>query len=222
MKMNDAQRVEWTDWKHYDVYKFFEHLDFPFYHLTFPVDVTVLKQYTKQHNLSFYLSMVYYVMEALNQVENFRYRIREGELWLLDELQPSFTFLKQGNENFQIVVCRMKHGVEEFCNYAGHKMESQEEFIRFDEPVSSDAFVYLSCLPWLELTSVSNERNIDVNDAIPRITWGKYVEQDGRLRLNLSIEVNHKFADGYHVARFYDILQAKINALREKNGSQKD
>ena len=51
------------------------------------------------------------------------------------------------------------------------------------------------------------------DDAIPRITWGKYVRQDDRETLGLSIEVNHRFVDGVHLGRFYEALQQKINDL---------
>lgn len=77
----------------------------------------------------------------------------------------------------------------------------------------TDDLVYLSCLPWFDLTCCMNERNFDKDDAIPRITWGKYVRQDDRETLGLSIEVNHRFVDGVHLGRFYEALQQKINDL---------
>ena len=77
----------------------------------------------------------------------------------------------------------------------------------------TDDLLYLSCLPWFDLTCCTNERNFDKDDAIPRITWGKYVRQDDRETLGLSIEVNHRFVDGVHLGRFYEALQQKINDL---------
>lgn len=213
MDKHSAELKDWNTWNHYPVYSFFDKINFPFFHLSFPLDVTRLKMYTKQKNLSFYLAMIYFITESLNEIEAFRYRIRDNRLWLLSELHPSFTFMKKGNEIFQIAVCEMKQDLFEFCRYASDKIENQQQFITFGEEIPADAFVYLSCLPWLELTSVSNERNIDVNDAIPRITWGKYVEEGEQLKLTLSVEVNHKFVDGYHVAKLANLLQQKINGL---------
>ena len=57
---------------------------------------------------------------------------------------------------------------------------------------------------------LQNERNFDKDDAIPRITWGKYVRQGGLETLGLSIEVNHRrFVDGVHLGRFYEALRQK-------------
>ena len=47
----------------------------------------------------------------------------------------------------------------------------------------------------------------------PRICWGKYVPADGRETLGMSVEVNHRFIDGYHLGQFYQKLQRAINTL---------
>lgn len=51
----------------------------------------------------------------------------------------------------------------------------------------------------MEITSLSSERIIDADDAIPRIAWGKYVERDGKLQLCVSVDVNHRLIDGYYI-----------------------
>ena len=47
--------------------------------------------------MSFYYAMGYLVTDAVNRVKNFRYAIRDGEVWLLDERIPSLTDLKPGS-----------------------------------------------------------------------------------------------------------------------------
>ena len=47
----------------------------------------------------------------------------------------------------------------------------------------------------------------------PRITWGRYGEENGRKKLGMSVEVNHRFIDGLHLGKFYEKLQADIDAL---------
>ena len=80
-------------------------LDQPFYSVCFRVDVTQLHTYTKTHGLSFYYVMTYLVTQAVNEVENLRYTIRDGSVFLLDKRTPSFTYLKKGSEQFQIITC---------------------------------------------------------------------------------------------------------------------
>lgn len=174
--------------------------------------MTRLHAYTKAHGLSFYYAMTYLVTQAVNEVKNLRYTIRDGSVYLLDKRTPSFTELKKGSEQFQIITCPCKSTMEDFCRAAKERSEAQTSFV--ETASETDDLIYISCLPWFDLTCCTNERQIDVNDAIPRITWGKYVRQEnGRETLVLSIEVNHRLIDGVHLGRFYESLQNKINEL---------
>ena len=51
---------------------------------------------------------------------------------------------------------------------------------------------------------------------MPRISWGRYTEQGGRLTLGLSVEVNHRFIDGLHIGQFANRLDAAIRTLENE------
>ena len=166
----------------------------------------------KQNGLSFYYALIHLCTEAVNSVENFRYTVRGGEAHLLEGRDPSFTDLHSGSELFHIVTMRRGDSVETFCRDAAARSRAQERFICSE--AESDALIYFSCLPWLELTALKNEGVLNADDAIPRICWGKYVERDGRKLLNLSVEVNHRFVDGIHVGRFCQTLERLMEELK--------
>ena len=42
---------------------------------------------------------------------------------------------------------------------------------------------------------------------------GKYVPENGREMLGMSLEVSHRFIDGYHLGQFYQTLQKSIDEL---------
>ena len=58
----------------------------------------------------------------------------------------------------------------------------------------------------MEVTGLTNDRDFDPDDAIPRVAWGKYTEENGRKKLHISLELNHRFTDGLHIGRFYEEL----------------
>ena len=207
-----SQKIDPAQWPRSESFAFFSSLDQPFYSVCFRVDVTALHAYTKANGLSFYHSMVWHVTQAVNETENLRYNHRGGEVYLLPARTPSFTELKKGSEQFQIITCPCEGTLADFCRAAKERSEAQTSFL---EPSSeTDDLIYISCLPWFDLTCCTNERQVDIDDAIPRITWGKYVRQEnGRETLGLSIEVNHRLVDGVHLGRFYESLQNKINEL---------
>ena len=206
--------VDLSSWPRREIYAFFSGISDPFYSVTFRLDVTELRRYTKERGLSFYHSMIWLCTRALGRVEAFSYALREGQLVRLESRRPSFTHLKPGNENFQIVTLPCEGSLEDFCAAAGEKAEKQDFFIDFaGEGID---MIFLSCLPWLELTALTNERDLDPDDAIPRIAWGKYTEENGRLMLGLSVEVNHRFIDGLHIGQFAKELESMIAELGEQ------
>lgn len=205
------QKIDLSTWPRAELFRFFSGVSQPFYSVTFRVDVTNLHAYAKAHGISFYYALGYLVTDAVNAVENFRYTIRAGEVWLLDERIPSLTDRKLSSEQFHIVTLPKTGTLDEFCRAAKAKSDAQKSFL--DQSGEPDDLIYISCTPWFDLTGCTNERDFDKDDNIPRITWGKYVPENGRETLGMSLEVNHRFIDGYHLGLFYKHLQANIDAL---------
>lgn len=205
------KKIDLTTWPRAELFQFFSTVSQPFYSVTFRVDVTNLHRYTKTHGISFYYALGYLVTDAVNAVENFRYTIRNGDVWLLDERIPSLTDLHPGSEQFHIVTLPKAGSIEDFCAAAQAKSRAQTTLL--DQDDETDNLIYISSTPWFDLTSCTNERNFDKDDNIPRITWGKYVESNGRETLGMALEINHRFIDGLHLGQFYQKLQTSIDAL---------
>ena len=127
------QKIDRSTWPRAEKFGFFSAVSQPFYSVTFRVDVTNLHAYTKQRGLSFYYALVYLTTNAVNAVENFRYTIRDGEVYLLDERIPSFTDLKPGSEDFHIVTLPQEETMEQFCAAAKARSEAQAHFLDQDD-----------------------------------------------------------------------------------------
>ena len=169
------EKVDRPHWERAELFEFFSAVSHPFYSVTFRVDVTNLYRYVKERHLSFYYAMGYLVTDAVNSVKNFRYAIRDGEVWLLDERIPSLTDLKPGSEQFHIVTLPKVGGIAEFCASAQARSAAQKTLLDQDE--ENENLIYISCTPWFDLTGCTNERDFDRDDNIPRITWGRYGEE---------------------------------------------
>lgn len=206
--------MQWIDqstWPRAEHFALFSAVSNPFYSTTFRVDVTNLYDYTKSREISFYYSLTYLVTHAINQVENFRYVLEEGKVGLLERRIPSFTDMKKGSDLFHIVTMACEGTMEEFCWAAREKSMTQVGLL--DQSAETNQLIYISCLPWLDLTGCTNERNLDPDDTIPRITWGKFVSEGNRKTLGMSVEVNHRMIDGIHIGQFYQHLQKAIDQL---------
>ena len=213
MNTPDAAPVALDTWPRREAYTFFSGLSDPFYSVTVTVDVTALHTYTKKRGLSFYYALVWLCTQSINHTAAFRYAIRNGQPVLLARREPSFTDLHPDAEQFHIVTMPAGNALEDFCRAARAKSRAQTEFL--SAAAESDALIYFSCLPWVSLTALTNERDFDADDAIPRIVWGKYHREGERDMLGLALEVNHRLIDGLHIGRFVQDLQQRIDALAE-------
>ena len=176
------REIDLQTWARRNVYGLFSDCDWPFYQVSFPLDVTNLRAYTKKEGLSFYFTLSWLLTKGMEQQEAFLIRIREGRLFVLDELMPSCTVLRPGEEVFRIISLPAGENPADFCRRAGALAQTQ-------------AALY------------------DPDDCIPRVGWGKYQMQNGRLILPICLEVNHKTVDGLHIGRLYEYLQNTIDNL---------
>ena len=209
------KQIDLSAWKRKEIFVFFSHASNPYYMVTFRIDVAPLYAYVKKHHLSFYYSLVYLCTQAINDVEAFRYTIRGEQVFYLDPRIPSFTDLKKDSEYFHIVTMPTMGSLAEFNEEARKRSAAQQFFL--DTSQETDRVIYFSCLPWVDLTALTNERDFSSpdskNDSIPRIAWGKYVPNGDRLELGISIEVNHRLIDGLHIGQFAQRLEKLIGEL---------
>lgn len=204
------QIINQAAWPRRELFNFFSRMSQPFYSVTFRQDVTRLYQFTRENRLSFYYSLVYLSTQAINQTEAFRYGLEDGNVVLYDRRIPSFTDLHPGSEQFHIVTLPAGGTMQDFCRDAREKSQAQTTLL--SGPDGPD-LIYFSCVPWVELTAVTNERDFDPDDSVPRVNWGKFAEEQGRKVLHLSLELNHRFVDGLHVGRFHETLSSLIDGL---------
>ena len=209
--------IDKDKWARAEQFRFFSPFSDPFFALTFSLDVTGLYDHVKAKGISFYYSLCWLTAKAMNGIEAFRYKIRGEDVVIVDELIPSFTDLKPGGELFYIVTLPAGDDMEEFCRAASEKSRSQKKFI--DRTCETDELIYITCLPWFEMTALKNERDLNRDDSVPRAAWGKYIRRDGRLILNYSLELNHRLADGRHAGLFYEKLEAMTQALGRAQGA---
>ncbi|MBE0701507.1 MAG: chloramphenicol acetyltransferase [Acholeplasmataceae bacterium] len=207
------KKIDVNNWSRKQQYLFYKDFDVPQYHLTVEMDVTHFLQYVKDNNLSFYLSFMYVLMLAINEIEAFKYRIIENQVYLCDQVHPSFTDVVDGTDNFKIVTCNLKNDVFSFINHAKRtSMQQGDLFIDMESEKRVD-LVYVTTVPWYHYTQVTHAHNLDNRDAIPRIVWGKFETKEEKSMMPLSMEVHHAFVDGIHLGQFLDILQKRLNEL---------
>ncbi len=204
--------IDMSSWPRREIYSFFAPMSDPFYSLTFPVDVTRLRACCRERGISFYMAMTFAVTKAMESVDAFLYKDRDGVIVKHERLVPSFTDLTPGSELFRIVTLEAGDDMADFCRRAKAKSAAQGGFIS-SGPWAEDELIYFTCLPWFPVSALKNERDANPSDSVPRVSWGRWREEGGRTLLDLSLELNHRLLDGVHVGMFFERLTERIGSL---------
>lgn len=204
--------IDMTTYKRKSHFEYFKELANPYVGVTVNADITALLKKIKAENLPFFLTVCYCISRAANQIPEFRQRIVDGRIIEYDDCPTSHTLaLEDGTYCY----CTLSSSCpfNEYIQYAAQEQEKAKEAKSFEES-EEEALdkIFVSTLPWISYTALVNPTPIPA-DSNPRITWGKYFLQDGKVLLPVSVLCHHALADGLHISRFYELLHRQISAI---------
>lgn len=207
----DARLLDMTQDPRRAQFDYFRTLANPYVGLTVPVDVTALRAWTERTGSSFFLCCLYAIVRAANSVPELRRRIRDGQAVEYDCCPSSHTVaLESGAYCYCTLTADLL--LEDFLPYAAAAQERAKAAPTLEDGEEAESLLFLSCIPWLPYTAIVQPTPVPA-DSNPRITWGRYEEQGGRLRMPVSLLAHHALVDGIHIARFYQALEREIACI---------
>ena len=203
-------QINIDSWKRKEHFRFFSKFEEPFFGVIIHIDCTKAYVDAKEKNVSFFLYYLYRALQATNKVENFRYRIVDGQVYAFDAVHASAT-INRPNNTFGFSY--MDYEADEFTFYkkALQEIEVVRNSTTLLPAVSGENVIHFSALPWLDFTSISHARSFTFPDSCPKVSFGKVTEQNGKKIMPVSIHVHHGLMDGYHVGLFTEQFQKLMN-----------
>lgn len=207
------EKIDLTTWERNAHFDFFKQFANPQFSLTATVNVTNLYNSAKQNNESVFASMLYTIMQTLNEIKAFKLRIVGDDVFEYSMIHPNCTVLDKNNL-FGFCSINFSDDKSVFLEHAKTQIENAKEHFSLADEQRHDV-VYFSAIPWVDFTSASHPIQIGHVDSVPRVTLGKiHVDaQTGDRLMAISMQVHHGLADGYHVGLFFQLLQEKLNAV---------
>jgi len=205
--------IDLTTWPRREVFEFFRHFDKPYFNVCLRLDVTPLLNELRRRaeRPSVWLTYHYFALKAANEIEPFRYRLRDGKV-LVHEVINGGTTLILPNETFTLVY--FDHA-ESFTKFMEGATKAVDEIRNGDGAFrpkhEDDARIHCTTLPWLAFTSFSHARRWwHKEDSVPKISFGKFVHENGRTLMPFSVEVHHAMMDGLHVGRYVERMEEML------------
>ena len=204
------KELDIDSWKRKSHFQFFNQMDIPHFNITADVDITYFYSYIKKNDLSFFKTLLYFVTKTANEIEEFRLRIRNDRVIEHEVIHPSFTVMSN-KDVFSFCDAYYVNSYDKFIENVDKAIEAVEENPVVADEEFRDETVYITSIPWVSFKSVSHPINVESNDSVPRLAWGKFYEQNDELKLPFSVQVHHALMDGQHVGLYYKELQENLN-----------
>jgi chloramphenicol O-acetyltransferase type A len=202
--------IEIENWNRREQFYFFSKFTEPFFGITVKVDCTEAYRKSKERNASFFLYYLYRALKSANLIENFRYRIVEGEVYMYNLVHASPT-INRPNGTFGFAYMNYVDDEDQFIKDAALEIENVQNTTNLLPAISGENVIHFSALPWLDFSSISHARSYSHPDSCPKISFGKMTEMNGQKLMSISIHGHHALMDGYHVGKFIEQFEKLLN-----------
>ena len=184
--------------------------------MTARVDVTDLAERSKKTGTKFYINFLYILTKVLNSRDDYRmgYLWQTNELICYDRIHPTQYVFHEDTETCTPVYSKWCGDYETFYASALEDAERAKETREYMlDSAGHPNWFDASFIPWLSYDSL----NVELPDGYlyfaPIVNWGKYREENGRLKMPVSVRLNHAVADGYLLAKVFVLLEEEIQAF---------
>jgi chloramphenicol O-acetyltransferase type A len=204
------QKIDLATWNRKEHFEFFSTFEEPFFGITTPIDMTVAYEKAKVLQIPFFVYYLHKTIAAVNQVENFRYRIEENEVVLYDEIDASATIMRE-DKTFGFSFMKFHSNIDEFTKIAQTEIERIQLTPGLFTREFPENIIHFSAIPWINFTSLTHSRSYTLPDSCPKVSWGKLMDENGKKTMSVAVMAHHGLVDGYHMGLFVEALQTELN-----------
>ena len=205
-------KVDIHSWNRKEQFYFFKDYDIPFFNITAKLKCTNVVNYAKENNLSLFLCYMYASLRGVNEVNEFRYRIINKDIYDFKMIQAGTTVLKE-DRSFAFAYFDYIEEFKEYYEKAKVKVEEAKMMEKLESSEENLGVIHYSTLPWINFEGIMHPRRFGVHDSIPKITFGKIHKAGDAFFIPCNVEANHALMDGLHVSMYFERMEEIISTM---------
>jgi chloramphenicol O-acetyltransferase type A len=224
------QRLDLTNWPRKQHFEFYKDFAQPYFSIGCDLDASKLYHHCKNpansqgdsqgddHKIAFFDAYLFLTMQAINQVEPFRYRLVDGQVRIYPHISISVAIMAEDN-TFRF--CEVPFA-SDFATFQSNLKAAKAEAISgpffsemFAANKNNQATVHMSVIPWISFTSFGHARHGGPSTGIPLIAMGKMREKD--CSMPICVDAHHALVDGVDVGQFVGVLQGLFDEAADIN-----
>ncbi len=200
------QEIDINNWERKAPYEFFKNFSSPFMGLTANLNCTRLKENAKRKGVSLFLTYMHKSLLAANMIPEFCYRIVDDKVIYFEELSASPTIPRADN-SFGFGYFPFKESFAEFAKSAQAEIERVSSRTDLEPATTAEGVIHYTTIPWVSFTHIVHPSHDGFKSSIPKIAFGKIFASGSEYLMPVSVSGHHALMDGYHIGRFFEILQ---------------
>lgn len=210
--------IDMKKWPRTPYYNYYAHGSKGMCAITANVEITNLYKMVQAKNIDLYTAMLYLSTLVINNHEEFRvgYCADNGELMTWDYLEPIYRVFHEKDETFTRICTKWNKDFNIFNESAKADIAAGEKLEGLNAPNLPENAYETSYVPWVHYSSVNLKMSESGKYLAPIVTIGKAEEKDGKVFIPLTMQISHAVADGFHIARFFNEVQAEGENLASK------
>jgi len=190
----------WNRKHHFDIFRSYSD---PFFNISAEVDISALVRRSRERNVSFFAASYFLVLKIANEIEEFRYRIRDDEVVVHDVIHGSCTVLND-DQTFSFCFFDYLPRFEDFEKHCASVLEENKSKKWVDPRFDRDDVIHSSVIPWVRFSAFEHAKRLGSGDSCPKIVLGKFTEESGRFVMPISVSGHHALMDGFHAGLFFE------------------
>ncbi len=207
--------IDVKTWNRKSSYENFIGYTHPAFSVCTRLNVTKLYDFCKKNGKSFFITMTYITAKCLNEIEQFRMRLVDGGIALYDTVSPSYVVIANDGA---ITSCKTEF-VSDFETFHENALADIE---RTRKEGSSKKFnagnvdlFFISSVKWSDFTAINHPYDFknQPQSSIPRIAWGKIIDNGNKKEMAFDISAHHALLDGEPLCFAFNKIQAEIDKL---------
>ncbi len=202
-----GRAIELSTWKRFRHYALFAERDYPFLAFATELDISAWDAARRKSGRKFFPAFLQSVMLALNSIENFRYRIHNGQVILCEKTDPAFVVFDPRDELYYFATAET-NADPDFFDRDVEAAKQQALAARCLDGGRLDV-AYISCVPWFSFTDAMHPMRLKTADSIPRVIWGQCRRSGERASISFSVTGHHGLFDGLHLAKLFAAIQGR-------------
>lgn len=207
-----------------DRFALFDGMDSPAVNICFTLELPDFRPWCREQGLAPFHVLLQATLRAVLSLKNFCYRVLDGEVIRVERLIPSFTVTNL-HDDLNFAMFEWTDDVREFV---ARGRAARDEAVNMTQlnaryaqltPRQAKEQVFVTCIPWLDFTSIQHPTATLAQPDIPSLAWGRFRDAgQGRLQLPFSVQAHHGFVDGFHIHQLGQRIEAELMALMAPGG----